>query len=33
MCRIRHGHVDPADRTGEAIETTGEPIASAQRVD
>jgi hypothetical protein len=35
MRRIRHRHVDPADRMGEATETTGDPIerGSAQRVD
>jgi len=35
MRRIRHRHVDPADRLGEATETTGDPIepSSAQRVE
>jgi hypothetical protein len=35
MRRIRHRHVDPADRVGEATETTSDPIVSscAQRVE
>jgi hypothetical protein len=35
MRRIRHRHVDPADRMGEATETTSDPIEpqGAQRVE